>query len=611
MSESPSESDSPSDDDSDDDSEDDSEDDSDDSDDSDGGERRSATPSSAKSAAASRVQRRRPPPPPPRRGRLPRRSRRARREHERGGRREVPRRLREHLFQQPRGFVQSARVARQRFLFRTFRRDVFPFARASRTGADEAPTPNEWSSFEGGLRRLRAVRAPRERRQRLGAPPRESRRRRPFPRAVAERNCARRPPPQRPAAAHGVPGRRRGAGQVRRDQLQQVGLVVQRAPSADSRASSRARTSSAGRNTPRRRRSASEAARAGSRRRKRSRGEPPAASRRRRRRRRRRDPERRPRSRLGQTRAHRGDRQSRRRSRRRRSPRRQSGWPLSRRPPASPLLLAGGLATRRRASPPRRPRGRSPRRRHSRAMRLSGVTIEDEAARRDSLPGVARRSLRERRASSTCRRAPIRPSKTTPRPRRVRRRHPSGRATRDAPRPPRASRRTPGARAGRASSREWSRSPRDGRLWPSPASPRRSNAQAAVDISSGGAEKRGPRTRGWRRTSEGARGLEGATRRATPPQTCASRRGTPARSVVRARADERNANARIVTRATKRVVDSWFESFVSCTKHDGVTGAFAPFPRVAPRPASPRAPPRASGGFRVAAFGRKTNDQIS
>ena len=51
----------------------------------------------------------------------------------------------------------------------------------------------------------------------------------PFSRAVAERNCARASAAATPPPRAGVPGRRRGAV-VRRDQLQQVGLVVARAP---------------------------------------------------------------------------------------------------------------------------------------------------------------------------------------------------------------------------------------------------------------------------------------------------------------------------------------------------------------------------------------------
>ena len=75
--------------------------------------------------------------------------------------------------------------------------------------------------------------------------------------------------------------------------------------------------------------------------------------------------------------------------------------------------------------------------------------------------------------------------------------------------------------------------------------------------------------------------------------------------------DERNANARIVTRATKRVVDSWFESLFRARNTMASPALFAPFPRVALAPRRASRTSRASGGFRVAAFGRKTNDQIS
>ena len=86
----------------------------------------------------------------------------------------------------------------------------------------------------------------------------------------------------------------------------------------------------------------------------------------------------------------------------------------------------------------------------------------------------------------------------------------------------------------------------------------------------------------------GSSRARGCDTRATPPQTCASRRGTPARSVVRARADERNANARIVTRAT------WTRGSGHCFVHE-TRWRHRRCSRLSPawrsRPAAPRAPP--------------------
>lgn len=58
-------------------------------------------------------------------------------------------------------------------------------------------------------------------------------------------------------------------------------------------------------------------------------------------------------------------------------------------------------------------------------------------------------------------------------------------------------------------------------------------------------------------------------------------------------------------------VDSWFGSLFRARNTMASPALFAPFPRVALAPRRASRTSRASGGFRVAAFGRKTNDQIS
>ena len=108
---------------------------------------------------------------------------------------------------------------------------------------------------------------------------------------------------------------------------------------------------------------------------------------------------------------------------------------------------------------------------------------------------------------------------------------------------------------------------------------------------SGGAEKRGPRTRGWLRTSEGARGLEGATLERHHRRRARLGAGRP-----RARLCEpaRTRETRTRGSSPERRNVSWTRGSSQCFVHE-TRWRHRRCSRLSPawrsRPAAPRAPP--------------------